>query len=198
MGFCAKEWATGGMVQPVGVASHGYGTLRRRELVTYDYMGRRIKKIAGSETTTYLHDGWLLVREQSATGVNISTNHYVRDLDLSGALQGAGVVRQGVSHVSDSGIRDAVYFVGLGGESRLGLGFGLGSVRNIRHRMDVVGWQSRLGFGGGAPMETFSNEDIGRDTSTLQVPLEPVRSHLWNETYIRYLRMYPAPRGEGL
>ncbi|NQU39968.1 MAG: RHS repeat-associated core domain-containing protein [Lentisphaerae bacterium] len=68
----------------------------------YDYLGRRTRKTVqrdytgGSYTTTnvttFVYDGWLLVSEQSACGGDLSTNHYVWGLDLSGSLQGAGGV----------------------------------------------------------------------------------------------------------
>ncbi len=66
----------------------------------YDYMSRRVQKTVFDNTDLgspisdlrYLYDGWLLVREQSASGGNISTSHYVWGLDLSQSLQGAGGV----------------------------------------------------------------------------------------------------------
>jgi RHS repeat-associated protein len=53
----------------------------------YDYMSRRVQKVVGTTTNTFLYDGWNLVRETTTTGV---TNAYVWGLDLSGSLQGAG------------------------------------------------------------------------------------------------------------
>jgi hypothetical protein len=56
-----------------------------------DYMGRRIKKIAGSETTTFIYDGWNMIRETIDDGVSQSANHYVWGLDLSGRRGRRGV-----------------------------------------------------------------------------------------------------------
>jgi RHS repeat-associated protein len=64
---------------------------------SYDHKGRRISKNTidsmGQSTTTYLYDGWNLIREisESVSAVLI-TNSYVWGLDLSGSLQGAGGV----------------------------------------------------------------------------------------------------------
>ncbi|MDZ4199220.1 MAG: RHS repeat-associated core domain-containing protein, partial [Kiritimatiellia bacterium] len=62
---------------------------------TYDSQSRRVRKQVlenGNPTKDirFLYDGWLLVREQSAAGGNVTTNHYVWGLDLSQTMQGAG------------------------------------------------------------------------------------------------------------
>jgi len=55
---------------------------------SYDYMSRKVSKTVGSETRTFLHDGWNMIAEASDN----ATNYYVWGLDLSGSLQGAGGV----------------------------------------------------------------------------------------------------------
>ncbi|MDZ4199870.1 MAG: RHS repeat-associated core domain-containing protein, partial [Kiritimatiellia bacterium] len=57
---------------------------------SYDYMSRRVEKIANGVTNRFDYHGWLLVREQSAAGGNLTTSHYVWGLDLSGTMQGVG------------------------------------------------------------------------------------------------------------
>ena len=68
----------------VKVVSNGVVRVRN----TYDYMGRRVRKIAGSTTTTFLYDGWSLICEEAGT----NRFSYLWGLDLSGSLQGAGGV----------------------------------------------------------------------------------------------------------
>ena len=61
----------------------------------YDHQSRRIQKVAGGTTRSFLYDGWNLIQEfQSSTipPFHSSTNFYVWGLDLSGSLQGAGGV----------------------------------------------------------------------------------------------------------
>ncbi|MCP4401191.1 MAG: RHS repeat-associated core domain-containing protein, partial [bacterium] len=41
-------------------------------------------------TTSFVYDGWNLIRETTTTDAGNSTDHYVWGLDLSGSLQGAG------------------------------------------------------------------------------------------------------------
>jgi RHS repeat-associated protein len=55
---------------------------------TYDCRSRRIGKVVGETTHSFLYDGWNLIQEKSGS---IAT-HYVWGLDLSGSLQGAGGV----------------------------------------------------------------------------------------------------------
>jgi len=75
---------------------------------SYDYMGRRFQKVVDDGSTvvtnTFLYDGWLLVSEQSASGGNLSTNHYVWGLDLSGSMQGAGGIGGLLSVTQVSGL----------------------------------------------------------------------------------------------
>ena len=53
-------------------------------------MSRRVAKVTAMGTNKFVYDGWLLVREQSASGGNATSNHYVWGLDLSQSMQGAG------------------------------------------------------------------------------------------------------------
>ncbi|NCC62211.1 MAG: hypothetical protein EOM12_15025, partial [Verrucomicrobiae bacterium] len=55
---------------------------------SYDYMGRRFRKVVNGVTNTYLYDGWAMIREASPT----VTNSYVYGLDLSGSAQDAGTI----------------------------------------------------------------------------------------------------------
>jgi RHS repeat-associated protein len=88
----------------IGVSSNGVLLATH----TYDHLSRRIGKVAGETTQSYLYDGWNLIQEfQSSTipTFHSSTNSYVWGLDLSGSLQGAGgvggllaVVQEGDAH----------------------------------------------------------------------------------------------------
>lgn len=67
---------------------------------SYDYMGRRFEKaVEGSETNTFIYDGWNLIQESN----NSITNNYVWGLDLSQTLQGAGGVGGLLSVTEDDG-----------------------------------------------------------------------------------------------
>ena len=59
---------------------------------TYDYRSRRIGKVAGETTHSFLYDGWNLIQETIHHSSFIIHNFYVWGLDLSGSLQGAGGV----------------------------------------------------------------------------------------------------------
>ncbi len=67
----------------------------------YDYMSRRIGKTVHfwddgvtnwteTSSSTFIYDGWNLVREVRDEDSEVSTNSYVFGLDLSGSFQGAG------------------------------------------------------------------------------------------------------------
>ncbi len=81
-------------------AATAIGIPKRKSVYTYDGMGRRIGKTdlanwsdgayCTTNVQTFIYDGWLLVREQSASGGNVTTNQYIWGLDLSQSLQGAG------------------------------------------------------------------------------------------------------------
>jgi RHS repeat-associated protein len=72
----------------------------------YDYMSRRVEKVAGSTTNSFLYDSWNLISEISNQGSQIATNAYVWGLDLSGTLQGAGGIGGllAVSKISNNSI----------------------------------------------------------------------------------------------
>ena len=53
-------------------------------------MSRRVAKATAMGTNKFVYDGWLPVREQSASGGNATSNYYVWGLDLSQSMQGAG------------------------------------------------------------------------------------------------------------
>ena len=68
---------------------------------TYDYLGRRVKKVTttdalqGATQIAYLYDGWNIVAEYDLTASNPSASPIKRHdwgLDLSGSIQGAGGV----------------------------------------------------------------------------------------------------------
>jgi len=65
----------------------------------YDFTGRRVWKATAAATNAFLYDGWLLIRELSASDENLATNSYLWGLDLSGSLQGAGGVGGLLCHV---------------------------------------------------------------------------------------------------
>lgn len=58
---------------------------------TYDALGRRISRTAGSGTTLYLYDGWNCIAEYTGTNHELGRS-YTWGPDLSGTLQGAGGV----------------------------------------------------------------------------------------------------------
>ena len=75
----------------------------RKVAFLYDYMGRRVQKQIFThngetwnpdpvETRHFVYDGWNLIKETIIKGDAISTKHYVRGLDLSQSIQGAGGV----------------------------------------------------------------------------------------------------------
>ncbi|NCC62186.1 MAG: RHS repeat-associated core domain-containing protein [Verrucomicrobiae bacterium] len=66
------------------VASNGTTVVNN----TYDYMGRRFRKVVNGVTNTFLYDGWAMIRDTSPT----VTNSYIYGLDLSGTPQGAGTI----------------------------------------------------------------------------------------------------------
>jgi RHS repeat-associated protein len=68
---------------------------------TYDYRGRRVKKVTtadavqGATQIAYLYDGWNVIAEYDLTAANPSaspTKRHDWGLDLSGSIQGAGGV----------------------------------------------------------------------------------------------------------
>ena len=68
---------------------------------TYDYLGRRVKKVTttdalqGATQIAYLYDGWNVIAEYDLTAGNPSASPIKRHdwgLDLSGSIQGAGGV----------------------------------------------------------------------------------------------------------
>ena len=103
--------------QPLTV---GAGT--NRVQFSYDYMGRRVRKVVlewdgsawgNGETNLFLYDGWNLIEEFSDS----ATNWYVWGLDLSGTLQGAGGIGgllAGVA-VDSGGTNSLLYACGANG-----------------------------------------------------------------------------------
>ena len=55
---------------------------------SYDYMGRRVKKVLNGEARVFLYDGWAMIREET----ELVKNSYVYGIDLSGSFQGAGAI----------------------------------------------------------------------------------------------------------
>ena len=82
--------------------SNGVGVVENQ----YDFMSRRVAKVTAMGTNKFVYDGWLPVREQSASGGNATSNHYVWGLDLSGSLQGAG----GIGGLLMATLDDEAYF----------------------------------------------------------------------------------------
>lgn len=72
----------------------------------YDFMSRRVAKVTAMGTNKLVYDGWLPVREQAASGGNVTSNYYVWGLDLSQSMQGAG----GVGGLLATVIDGAPYF----------------------------------------------------------------------------------------
>ena len=68
---------------------------------TYDYLGRRVRKVTGSLDIIYVYDGWNLIAEYDNSGSDPDLDRtYVWGLDLSLSMQGAGGVG-GLLRVTD-------------------------------------------------------------------------------------------------
>ena len=68
---------------------------------TYDYLGRRVRKVTGSLDIVYVYDGWNLIAEYDNSGDDPALDRtYVWGLDLSLSMQGAGGVG-GLLRVTD-------------------------------------------------------------------------------------------------
>ncbi|MCP4396038.1 MAG: RHS repeat-associated core domain-containing protein [bacterium] len=81
-------------VTPLNTASG----LKKTEFA-YDYTHRRISKQVYSDNTdtwnldsssSFVYDGWNLIKESTTTDAGNATEYYVWGLDLAGSLQGAG------------------------------------------------------------------------------------------------------------
>jgi len=77
-----------------------------------------------TSSTTYLYDGWNLVREQTTINNQPSTSFYVWGLDLSGSLQGAGGIGGLLARVKD-GVAQSYTYDGNGNVSELVDGNGI-------------------------------------------------------------------------
>ena len=86
----------------------------------YDYLGRRVRKTVGANTTTFVYDGWNQVHEELDDGQGtVTTKHNVWGLDLSQSMQGAGGVGGLVAVVDSSGGADVFCFDGNGNVSQV-------------------------------------------------------------------------------
>ena len=100
-GAAALAYTTDGEVTGVGGLTFGYDSASRLTTVAtgdvtiaayaYDAFDRRVRKTTPEATTTYLYDGWNLVREEIA-GTNGTTDviEYYWGKDISGSLDTAG------------------------------------------------------------------------------------------------------------
>ena len=100
-GAAALAYTTDGEVTGVGGLTFGYDAASRLTTVAtgdvtiatygYDAFDRRVRKTTPEATTTYLYDGWNLVREEIA-GTNGTTDviEYCWGKDISGSLDTAG------------------------------------------------------------------------------------------------------------
>ena len=100
-GAAALAYTTDGEVTGVGGLTFGYDAASRLMTVStgcvtiaayaYDAFDRRVRKTTPEATTTYLYDGWNLVREEIA-GTNGTTDviEYCWGKDISGSLDTAG------------------------------------------------------------------------------------------------------------
>ena len=100
-GSAALAYTVDGEVTGVGGLTFGYDTASRLTTVAtgcvtiavygYDAFDRRVRKTTPEATTTYLYDGWNLVREEIA-GTNGTTDviEYYWGKDISGSLDTAG------------------------------------------------------------------------------------------------------------
>jgi RHS repeat-associated protein len=55
---------------------------------SYDYLSRRVAKTVNGSARQFIYDGWAMVQESAGA----QTNSYVYGLDLSGSIQGAGMI----------------------------------------------------------------------------------------------------------
>ena len=62
-----------------------------------------------TSSTSYIYDGWNLVKEQSTINNQPSTSFYVWGLDLSGSLQGAGGIGGLLARVKDGSVQQYIY-----------------------------------------------------------------------------------------
>ena len=68
---------------------------------TYDYLGRRVRKVTSSLDIVYVYDGWNLIAEYDNSGSDPALDRtYVWGLDLSVSIHGAGGVG-GLLRVTD-------------------------------------------------------------------------------------------------
>lgn len=81
----------------------------------YDYMSRRVEKIANGAARRFVYDGWNLIRETQVSGLNTQISYFVWGQDLSGTLQGAGGVG-GLLAVSRDGV---MYFTAYDGNGNV-------------------------------------------------------------------------------
>ena len=100
-GSAALAYTVDGEVTGVGGLTFGYDSASRLTTVAtggvtiatygYDAFDRRVRKTTAEATTTYLYDGWNLVREEIA-GTNGTTDviEYYWGKDISGSLDTAG------------------------------------------------------------------------------------------------------------
>jgi RHS repeat-associated protein len=75
----------------------------------YDDQSRRIRKVTGQGTRTFLYDGWNPIREIVSSGQSPVTNYYCWGTDLSGTLEGVGGVG-GLLAVMVDGATPATYY----------------------------------------------------------------------------------------
>ena len=81
----------------------------------YDYLGRRVRKTVGTNTTTFVYDGWNQIREELDDGQgSVTAKHNVWGLDLSQSMQGAGGIGGLVAVVDDAGAVELFAFAGNG------------------------------------------------------------------------------------
>ncbi|MCP4379005.1 MAG: RHS repeat protein, partial [bacterium] len=94
-------------VTPLNTASG----LKKTEFA-YDYTHRRISKQVYSDNidtwtldsgSSFVYDGWNLIKESTTTDAGTSTEYSVWGLDLSGSLQGAGGIGGLLLRNTDSG-----------------------------------------------------------------------------------------------
>ena len=99
---CSTEAIWDGENRLIEVVSNGVIVVQNQ----YDFMSRRVAKVTAMGTNKFVYDGWLPVREQSASGGNATSNYYVWGLDLSQSIQGAG----GIGGLLMATLDDEAYF----------------------------------------------------------------------------------------
>lgn len=168
---------------------------------TYDYMGRRVRKIVrdGSSPTStisldrkFIYQGWNLIAEVDGATPTTSVRNYVCGLDLSGSTQGAGGVGGLLQIQTDAAVFTPVYQAN--GNVR-----GLLDVSgNLVARYDFTAFGETLAVGGSSSIATdnpfrFSSKYTDAETGLLYYGYR-----YYSPTWGRFINRDPIEEWGGL